>query len=476
MKVTQESTGDLTARIILDFTEEDYAPQVTKKLKEMARKANIPGFRQGKVPVGVIRKMYGQGVLAEEVNQLISDSLYKYIAENKLPVLGNPIPADDHEPVDFDEQKDFQMRFDIGVMPELNLDFLDEMEPKHYTIVPDEKMMEGYVEDVRNQFEEKVDVDAYEEGCTIEGEFVELDAEGNEAEGGIRTNGAVALKDITVEDQKKAFEGLTKDASIDFVPAEITEDAHKAVHFVFAQHGQEDKMDYKFRFTCRNIVKHTPAELNEELFEKAFPGEEIKTEEAFMERLKEEATKGFVPQADNVFLNETMETIMEKADVNLPEDFLKRWVKTAEQDDKKAQVDENWEDYLKTFRWQVVMAKLESKFEDLRITDEDMIEEVKKFFIAQYFRGMPEEQVRAQDAMLTQMAQNMLKNEKEAEQIRSQVMNNKLTEVFKRELKIQEEEMRFDDFVAMMSPKQESNDGPEDAEIIEEVKDETEEN
>jgi len=473
MKVTHESTGELTARINLDFTEEDYKDRVNKQLKELAKKANIPGFRAGKVPVGVVKKMYGQGVLAEEVNKLISESLYKYIEEQKLTLLGNPLPSEDHQPVDFDTQKDFEMRFDIGLQPEINLDFLSELEVDYNKVIPDQKMLDLYIDDMKNRFGEHIEAESWEEGYDIQGGFVQLDENGAGQDDALKTEGAVNLDDILDEEMKEAFKALKVGDDIFFNPMKIVgNDAHKATHFVYAKHEDEARMDSDFRFVCDKISKLVPAELNEELYKKAFPKDELKTEEEFMNRLKEEAIKSFAPQTDNSFLNTAVDAVVEKANVNLPDEFLKRWIKSSETEERKVNVDQEYDSYARMFRWQIVETQLAQKFDELKLSRQDMLNEVKKFFVAQYFQGIPAEHIEAQDAMLTQMAEKALQNEQEAEQIRNQVMNTKLIALFKKELKVKENEISFEEFAALNAANMDQeDDGIDEAVIEEETKD-----
>ena len=226
MNITQESTGNLTETIKVEIIEKDYQEEVEKALRDHRRKAAIPGFRPGKVPFGMIKKMYGKAVLAEEVNKVLVESLENYLKENKIEILGQPLPSKDKETdIDFDIQKDFEFYFDIGLTPAFDLSLSDKIIVNYYTINADDKMLDNQIQEIRHRHGVMSEVDVTKEGDLVKGELTELNETGEKKVDGIVNTTSISLNYIKDEDVRKKFIGITKGDQVIFNPLQATGNA-----------------------------------------------------------------------------------------------------------------------------------------------------------------------------------------------------------------------------------------------------------
>ncbi len=294
MNISRENTGDLTAIIKVQLTEEDYAENVKKSLNDLKRKANIPGFRQGHVPFGMVKKMYGSSVMAEEVNKVLSDSLNKYITEEKLSILGNPIPSENHDKVDFNTQTEFTFTFDIGFSPEINLELNKDIQVPFSKIEVAEKMVDDYVRDITERFGEHTHPETIEEKSKVNAVFTQLNEEGEVLEGGIKAeNASFNVEDIQLKTITKQLVGLKVADVVQFDPMKALEDANKVAAMLQVAKVMVEEMNAEFNVEIKEITNIIPAEINEDLFSKAYPSADLKSEEDLRNRIKEDASKQF---------------------------------------------------------------------------------------------------------------------------------------------------------------------------------------
>jgi len=452
MNISRENTGDLTAIISVEIAEADYAESVAKALKDLRKKANVPGFRAGMVPMGMIKKMYGNSVMADEVNKVLSDSLNQYIANEKLNILGNPIPNDEKQSqINFDTQKDFVFHFDIGLSPEINLELNKDIHVPYIKIEVADQMIEDYLMEIREKFGEHSHPEKIEETSTVTASFKQLDAEGFILEGGItQESGSFAVKDIALKTIIKKLVGLAVGDKIVLDPIKAFKDANKVSAMLSVAKIMVEDLKADFEVEIKEITFITPAEINEDLFKKAYPSAELKSEEDMRNRIREDAEKQFEGESDKLFLGKATDLLIKKANISIPDDFMKRWIiQNNEGKLTPEQLDTQYDSYSESLKWQILQSKISKEHEDLKVSEEDVKAHVRSFISGQYFGGM--EQNDAFESSLNSIVDNVLKNEEETNKIYDQLFEAKLLKLFKESLSLDNETIPLEDFIKKAS-------------------------
>lgn len=450
MNISRENTGDLTATLKVQIVEEDYAEKVQKALNELKRKANIPGFRAGKVPFGMVKKMYGTSVMADEVNKLLSDSLNNYVVENKLNILGAPIPSEDQEQVDFNTQTEFVFNFDIGFAPDITVEVNKDIEVEYNKIEVSESMIEDYMKDIQERFGEQTHPETVEADSKITASFKQLDDEGEVLEGGITAESAnFNMEDIKLKTIATALEGKAKDDIVKFDPMKAFKDDNKVAAMLQVSKVMLEDLKAEFEVLIKEITHITPAELNEELFSKAYPSAEIKSEEELRNKIKEDAEKQFDVESDKLFMGKAVDTLLEKANMELPNEFMKRWILDNNEGELTAeQLEVQYDSYANSLKWQLLQNKI-VKDHDIKVTADDIKAHVRSFISGQYFGGM--EQNEAFESSLDGIVENVMKNEEEVRKINDQLYDNKILMLFKDSLSLNIQTMPLEDFIKKAS-------------------------
>ncbi len=447
MNITQETNGELTAVIHINLVEEDYIESVNQQLSDYRKKATMPGFRPGKVPMGMIKKMYGKSVLAEEVNKIISEALNNYIVENKLKVLGYPLPnLEKSAMVDFDKQDSFDFYFDIGLSPEFETSLSDKISVPYYKIKTKDEDVDKAVNDIKVRFGTEENPDTAEETDGLQGMFSELDAEGNIVEGGVEHNGFFRIEDIKLKTIQKKFIGAGADSTVDFNLMKAFKDEAKVESLLHLHDRPEDKMNADYRFVVEKVVRSHEAEIGEELFKKVYPNDDIKTEKEFRNRIKDELSKHHLGDSDRQMLADGINELIKKADIKLPDEFMKRWLVESNKGKITAeQVDEQYESYGKTIRWQLIEAKLQEEYgNDIIVSDEEVRDKVKQYFMGAGGQTESNPQIEG-------IIDNILKSPEERQRIYSGIMDEKFIKLLKDKIKLKEKEVDSEKFFEIAS-------------------------
>jgi trigger factor len=368
MNITKEETGTLTATIKIEVVSEDYSEQVEKTLREHQKKAAMHGFRPGKVPFGLIRKIYGKAVLLDEINHLLSENLNKYIQDNSLNIIGSPVPARDKtEELDLENSTGFDFYFDIGMSPQFTVEVNENLSVEYYDIKVTDKMVDEYIHDLQHRF------------------------------------------------------------------AEHPEHEH--------EHGEEGQEEHH----------HELPDLNEEFFSKVFPGQEIKDEKAFQDKVREGMEASLVGESDRFFMNTTVEKLVSETAMELPESFLKKWMKEGgEKELTEEQVESQFESLTKSLRWQLIESRLIQE-NNLRVEETEMRDFVKQYFMGRMIVN-PEDQ--EGNERLDMIANSVLSNKDEANRIHEQLFDRKMLDFFKNTVKLKHKKINYDDFVKLVTEKQ----------------------
>ncbi|MCK3682553.1 trigger factor [Maribellus sp. YY47] len=449
MNITRENIDNVNAVINIAIEKADYEKQVADVLKDYRQKASIPGFRPGKAPKGLIQKRFGTAVLVEEVNKLLSQNLSKYMVEEKLPILGEPLPNEEKQaPINWETDENFTFSFDVALAPEVKVSLDKDNKLKYYKIAVSDEMIQQQEEMAANQLGENVPVEEATETSSVRGDFVQIDAEGNDVEGGIAPKGVILAVDrIKDADIKKSFVGCKKEDIIIFDPVKAFENRHEVGHMLNIKHGEADELNSEFKFTVTEVLQFQKAELNEELFKKLYGEDtEVKTIDDFRARIKEEIARSLVSSSDYKFAVDTRDALVEQANLELPEAFLKRWLKEVNKELTEEQIDQDFDGFMKDLQWQLIKDTI-AKEGDVKITPEEAEDFAKSVALAQYQQygiyDVPEEQ-------LESFAKMMLEKPEENERIYKKLHEDKVIAIVKEKVTVEEEEISQEEFTKMM--------------------------
>ena len=446
MNITQESIDDLNAKLKVEVSAKDYEAKVQDVIVNYRKTASIPGFRKGKVPMGQVKKMIGKSVLIDEVNKLLQEAIYKHITENKVEVLGNPLPLTSE--VDWDNATDFTFEYEMGLAPEFKVALDKKGKFEFFKIVADKKMVDHYVNDMAKRYGKMTQPAKSEKTDLIMGEFTQLDADGNLFEGGINHTASVALDIIQDKKAQKTLVGLAEGDEVKLrVNKDFSNDAH---HMLNIKKEDLETLDADFNFKVNKISRMEPAELNQELFDKTFGKDTVKSKKEFRAKIKEEVEKSFVSESDNKLKNDVILHLIKKTKMSLPDTFLKKWlVTTNEQGLTAEQVEAEYEQYSKSLKWQLIENKI-IKEHNLEVKNEDVLAHAKELIIsnfAQYGQPAPE------DKKLEEIAIQVLGNEEERKKIYNQLYDVKTMALYKEKFTLKDKEVTYDEFVKLATEK-----------------------
>ena len=450
MNLTQSKAKDLMATITVDVVANDYTEKVDKVLKDYRKTAEVPGFRKGKTPMGIINKKYRTSVVVEEVNKLIQDELYKHITEEKVRVLGSPMPMDDTK-IDWENDVDFKFVYEIGLAPEFDVKITAKDKLNYQKIKADAKLVDGYCTDIAKRYGKMSNPEVSEEGDLVFCSINQLDVDGNVMENGIKNEATVSMDHIADKKIKKQFIGVKADDVILVnVMKAFTNHSDLGAMLSVSHDAIHNLTSEEFQFTIKNINRLAPADLNVELFDKVYGEGTVKDVKEFREKIQAEAEGQFVAESDRMLKNDVVTYFIEKLKLQMPDDFLKRWlVQTSEQPITMEMLETEYDMYSKSLQWQLIENKILENYE-IKVSQDDIIAHTKKLIgmqMKQY--GQPE----GDDAQLTDIATGILKNEEEKKKIYDQIFDERTLTVYKENFKLTEKSISYDDFVKLASEK-----------------------
>ncbi len=450
MKITKTNINDLQASLKVVVTPEDYQEKVDKILTDYRKTAEIPGFRKGKIPKGMIKKQYGTAVLVDEVNKLLQEELYKYITEEKVKVLGSPMPNKSQE-VDWENDTTFNFDFEIGLAPELDVKITKKDKVNYYKIEADKKIVDQYSNDIAKRFGKMSNPEVSKDGDLVFCEIVQLDVDGNVMNNGVRNEATVSMDFIADKKIKKQFVGVKSGDSFKVnVMKAFTNHADLSAMLNITHEQLHDLTSEEFQFTVKTISNLIPAELNEELFEKVYGKDSVKTEKEFKSRIKEEAEKSYIAESDRMLKNDVVSYLIDKIKFDMPDEFLKKWlVQTSEQAVTLEQIESEYDMYQKSLRWQLIENNILEKF-DVKVEASEVENQTASLIamqMQQYGQPVPE-----QDKM-NEIVASILMKEDERKKVYDQLYDQKTLEIYKENFKLTEKAISYDDFVKLASEK-----------------------
>lgn len=435
MNITRENIDALNAIVKVDIAKEDYSDKVEKILTDYRKSANIPGFRKGHVPMTLVKKQYGKAVLVDEVNKLLQDALNKYLTEEKLDVLGNPLPKP-QDNLDWDADS-FSFEFELGLAPEFEVELKTKKPITQYNIVADAKMIDNQVEHIRKQFGKLVSQNEVSKESEITATFENHDK-------AINNKTTFTLDKVKSKDAVKALVGAKVGEVVTLNTKGLFNDDHDLMHFLKVPHDDAHGLNIDVVVTINEANTRELADLDQELFDKLFGKDVVTSVTELKAKIKEDSEKQFAQQADQKFLNDVTEYLVENTKFDLPASFLQKWMQTAGEEQMDAdQAKDEYEKSEKSMRYQLIEGKL-IEGHNLQVTFDHLKDYSKQMIKAQMAQFG---QMDPSDKELEDIAARVLSNRDEVKRLSEQLMSQKLLELYKKEVNSKVKEITYDDFV-----------------------------
>lgn len=445
MNVSLKNNDAVSGIVKLEIGKADYADQVEKSLRSFRQKANVPGFRKGMVPMGMVKKMYGKQVLIEEVNKLVSENLFKYIRENNLNILGEPLPNQtEQKEINFDKDEDFEFCFDVALAPEINIELSKNDKMPYYEVQIDDEMLNKQIDAYRANFGSYDQAEEVEEKDMVKGTVAELE-NGSPKEGGIVVEDAVLMPMYIKDEEEKAkFIGAKNNSVIVFNPNKAYEGAEAEIaSFLKIDKEKVAETTGDFSFEIKEITRHKGADLNQELFDKVFGEGVVTSEDEFKHKIQEALAEQFTPQSNFKFLIDAREILVEKVgELAFADDLLKRWLLMANEKNTKESIEQDYPQIIADLKYHLIKESLVKK-NNLKVEDadiEDFAKRVAKAQFAQYgMLSVPED-------VLDKYAKDMLKNKQTLQNIIDRAVEEKLAGWLKEQVELDVKEVSADEF------------------------------
>lgn len=436
MKVSKKDIDKLNSVLSVSIEKTDYESKVEEVIKDYKKKANIPGFRKGHTPIGLIKKQYGISVKVDEINKLMQKGLSDYLGDEKLDILGNPLPVEKN---DLDWNADnITFDFEIGLSPEFEVSLKNKKAISSYEIDVDKKMIDDQLKNIQNQYGKLIAKTKIEDGFEINGKFINEEFE-------VDNTSNFKLKDIKGKSNKESLKKLNIGDSIDLKTKDLFDKDSDLSFHLKTNDDNKDKVK-SIKFLLNEINEREPADLNQDLFDKLFGKDAIKSVTELKNKLKSDAESNFINQTDQKLLNDVTEYLIDNTKFDLPVNFLKKWMQTAGEkrlDEKEAALE--YEKSEKGLRYQLIESKI-VKDNDIKI-DHDQIKDFSKDLIKtqmkQYGQNNPEEKE------LESISQRILSNKDEVKRISDQLLSKKLIDLFKSNLKFKNNKVSYEKFIEM---------------------------
>jgi trigger factor len=451
MNVIREDIQAGTALLKVQIAPADYQSKVNASLEKYRKQAKIPGFRPGKTPMGLIQKQYGKAVLGEELNKIVNDALYKYIQEEKIEILGNPIPKDDVEVKgDFNQPTDFEFAFEIGLLPKFNIELSPKSKFDYVKVKIDDTLLDKQIDDLRRRYGKLVASEEVGEKDMILGQFVELNDDETIKNQGIMHSSTISVEFIEDKELLKTFKGKKIGDKVIVDPKKVSRGDKDLAAMLGIKEENLSSISSKFQLTINEIRHMEMAELNQELFDKLFGEGAISSEKELKERISVDLERMFENDSDRLLTNKVYDELMDKTNLELPKDFLKRWIKlTNEKPISMEEIDSQFDGYEKSMKWQLIQGQI-FKDNDLKLDQKEVLEFTKGLLINQYAQyGIPS----PEEKELNEAAIRVLSNKEESSRIYEMISETKLTEYFKNTVKLNEKLVPYDDFIKIASGK-----------------------
>jgi len=444
MNISQEKKDNLNAVITININPEDYQTRVDKAIKDQAKKAKIPGFRPGMVPAAHIKKMYGKSILVDEINNLLSDTLNNYLNEQQLEVLGQPLPQmDDSKEYNWDFADNFEFNYEVGLAPDFAIDFSSKDKLTQYDIKVDDETLAARIKNLRKSYGKMSNPDVSADDDVLYGELKQLSPDGSVFEGGIEHTGSIRLDQVQNEKVKKSLIGLKKDDEVVLdVQQAYNNDAARIAAVLNIDEETAAALKSKFSLKVKNVNRLDEADLNQEFFDKLFGEGVVKNEEEFKAKVAEEIEVMMVQDSDRKLQNDVYKYAVDKIQFELPDEFLKRWLRATNEKLNEDELQGGYADFAKGLKWTLIGNKI-IKDNNIEIKYEDVFETAKQRLDAQFRMYSP--QPLAED-QLAQYTVQFLQNKENANRIFDEVKGQKVIDYIRSVITLDKKEITHAEF------------------------------
>jgi trigger factor len=449
MKISFENPDKINGLMTIVVEESDFQSEVEKTLKDYRKKANLPGFRPGQVPMGMIKRQYGTSVKMDVINKFVGQQIYKYVQDNKIQMLGEPMASEKQTPIDLEKDAPYTFLFDIAVAPEFKVTLTGRDKVDHYTIKVDDALIDKQVEMFTSRMGSYEKTEEYQENDMLKGDLRELDEKGNTKEDGITVEGAVLMPSyIKVDDQKKLFDGAKLGDVITFNPKKAYPDNDTEVSSLLKVEREKVKdLTADFSFQVTEIQRFNKHAVDQELFDQTFGKDAVKSEKEFREKIAEGLKEQLAADSDFKFIQDVRAHCEKKVGkLTYPDELLKKIMLNNNKDKGAEFVEKNYENSIKELTWHLIKEQLVAA-NDIKIEDNDIKETAKEAARAQFAQygmtNIPEEYIE-------NYAGEILKKGNSTDALVDRTIDRKLTEILKNVVKLNEKEVTLDEFNKMM--------------------------
>lgn len=451
MNISFENPDKINGRLTMTVEESDYKEDVEKTLKDYRKKANMPGFRPGQVPMGMVKRQYGTAVKMDVINKLVGKKVYDYIRENKIQMLGEPLASEEHDAVDLEKDAPYTFVFDIAVAPEFKIELNGKNKIDYYKIQVDDKLIDRQVDAFAARMGEYVKAETFEGDDMLKGDLRELDEQGNAKEGGLTVEAAVLMPSYIKEDgEKKKFDGAKLGDIITFNPRKAYASDVELASFLKVDKEQLKNYTGDFSYQVTEINRYQNHAVNQELFDNVYGKDAVKDEKQFREKIAEGLKAQLEGDSDYKFLLDTRAYAEQKVGkLEYPDELLKRIMRKNNPDKDEAFVEKNYDESIKQLTWHLIKEQL-VKAHDIKVEDQDIKEAAREAARAQFAQyGMSN----VPDEYIDNYVNDLLKKQESMDAFVDRAIDSKLTQALKKSVKLNEKEISLDDFNKMLEEK-----------------------
>ena len=440
MNITKENIDDLNATLKIEISKPDYEEKVETVLKDYRKKANLKGFRPGMTPIGLIKKMYGTAVKIEEINKLVGESIQKYITDEKLEILGDPLQKiDENETLDFENNENFSFSFELGLAPVFEIKLSKKNKLHLYEILVDEKMRNGYLDNYTRRFGDLHQAETIEEEDVIYGKIETAD---NVAEKMSVEETSFSVDLIKDDEIKQMFIGKSINDTVDFDLRKAFPNENEIAGILRKKKEEVEKINGIFSFTINKISRFKPAEVGQELFDKVYGEGVVATEDEFMQKIEEEIIANLKLESEYKLSFDAKNMAIEKTTFDLPEEFLKKWLLKANKNTTQEQIDSEFGLFKNDLKWRLIVNKV-ARDNKVQIIEEEMLKEAEKITKAQFNQyGL----YHVTDEQISVYAKETLKREDDIKRIADKILDEKVIEIIKGLVKIDNKSVTTEEF------------------------------
>jgi len=438
MEIVLEKKSTTDAKLKVNLKEEDYQPKIKEKLKEYGKKVSMKGFREGKVPASLINKMYGKSIMVDEINNLLYQSVNSYIKENKLSIVGDPLPdTEKANNIDWDNQKDFEFFYDLGLVNEFNFELSDKISLNKCIISVEENVIKETLDNLRKQYGKMVDGEICKEEDFVKGQLKEVN-------GTYDKETSIPLNRVSAKELPK-FLGKKVGDKIEFNIEEAFVETNYIEYVTGLPKEEAQNTKGKFEFTIINIRHSELADIDQEFFDKIFGKDGVSNETEFNEKLKETISENYSRESEALLINDIRDYYIANTKIELPHDFIKRWLLTSNQGKvTQEQIDKEFDSYIEELKWTLIKNKI-AEASDIKVEHEDVMVQVREMMLRQFgMTSVPE----GMEDTFDKIVDNYLKenNAKNYMKVFEEVYNNKALQLIREKIKVTEKSVTVDEF------------------------------